>query len=330
METEIRYSVIVPVWNGEKTLRRCLNSLTCQNRPDVEILVIDDGSTDKTPEIIHSYAANHPNVIAIRQENGGVSRARNRGLALARGKYVTFVDSDDFVEEDYFAALDRAPEADLVVFRKQPVAGAAENEEALFARLESIESPAQRLALLLESRAVTAPWNKRFRTQFLREQRLRFLEDLDIGEDLCFCFAYALGCKSIGVLNEVLYRVDLSNDHSLSRRYRPDLDKTMGFVYRHVAALPGAESYGGLLDWQFARCALGCLAEECKAVPFGKLPMARIRQICDEFRSPLSPKRIHWRHKCLRAGLRLRLDGLLYGAAYMGKGRKWKKGGKGR
>jgi hypothetical protein len=247
-------------------------------------------------------------------------------LALARGRYITFVDSDDYVEETYFAALDSAPDCDLLVFRREPVGGTDEREQALFAQLAQEKEPARKLAILLADRKLTAPWNKRFRAELIRQGKLQFPENLDTGEDFCFCFAYALGCRSVECLPQVLYRVDLSNENSLSRRYRPDLADTMCFVYRYGASLPGAEVYGGELDWQYARCALGCLAEECKAVPFGRLARGRLREICGKFRLPLSPERVNLRHRLLRLALGLRLDGLLYAAAYLGKGRKWSKG----
>jgi len=115
---DIKFSVIVPVYNGGKTLGRCLDSLLAQNRRDVEILVIDDGSTDESPAIARRYAAENSAVIPLSQPHGGVSRARNRGMEAARGKYITFVDCDDFVVPDYFSRLAQAPHSDLLVFAR--------------------------------------------------------------------------------------------------------------------------------------------------------------------------------------------------------------------
>ena len=102
----IRYSVIIPAYNAEKTIRRCLDSLVSIIRDDVELLVINDGSGDRTGEICQEYAERYSNVRYFCKENGGVSSARNMGLDEAAGEYILFVDSDDFVTEEYFEISD--------------------------------------------------------------------------------------------------------------------------------------------------------------------------------------------------------------------------------
>ena len=119
--TQIKYSVIIPVYNAKRTLKRCLDSLLGQKREDVQIILINDGSSDGSHAILEDYGSRFPNVRAVHQENAGVSAARNRGLDEAEGKYITFVDSDDYVSEDYFRAMDEAGEkedSDLIVFAK--------------------------------------------------------------------------------------------------------------------------------------------------------------------------------------------------------------------
>ena len=94
----MKYSVIIPVYNSEKTIKRCIDSITLQNRSDVEIIVINDGSTDESESICKALQNEHENIIYIHQENGGVSSARNLGLSVATGEFVMFVDSDDYVD----------------------------------------------------------------------------------------------------------------------------------------------------------------------------------------------------------------------------------------
>ena len=112
-------SVIVPVYNVEKYLARCLDSLLNQTQPDIEILVVNDGSTDASGHIVDEYARKYPDRIrAFHMENEGVSAARNRGVAKAQGKYLTFVDSDDYVTGDYLERMVTAAEknsSDLVI-----------------------------------------------------------------------------------------------------------------------------------------------------------------------------------------------------------------------
>ena len=113
-----KVSVIVPVYNGENSIKRCADSILNQDYPDLELILIDDGSRDRSWEIMQAIAAADPRVKAIHQENGGVSSARNRALAEASGTYVQFADVDDWLPMDATKLLVReikARSADLAV-----------------------------------------------------------------------------------------------------------------------------------------------------------------------------------------------------------------------
>lgn len=296
---EIKYSVIIPAYNAEKTLRRCLESLLAQNRTDVEILLISDGSTDGTDAIAQSHGEK---IRFFRQNHAGVSAARNLGLQLAAGTYVTFVDSDDFVSADYFSALDPEPDCDLLVFGAGDCAGG------------------DPLRKLLATRKIMPPWNKRIRRGFIEEKQLRFVEGLETGEDFCFCMTCALAAETIAVSAADIYRADISNEKSLSRRYRPGLDKTMVWVFSYIAALDGAAAYGDILDSLYVKQAVSCIAEEYKQ---GTPSRCRVREICGRFHAPIGKptgllhRGIRWllAHSCLLTWL----------GAYLLKGREFEK-----
>lgn len=112
-------SVIVPVYNVEQWLPRCLNSLVNQTIfNDIEILLIDDGSTDLSGSLCDSYASKYKNIVTYHKSNGGVSSARNYGLQYANGLYVAFVDSDDYVEKEFYEMMiesGKKQNADLLV-----------------------------------------------------------------------------------------------------------------------------------------------------------------------------------------------------------------------
>ena len=95
--TDVKISVIVPVYNVEKELPRCIESLLTQTYSNFELLLINDGSSDGSPEIMEKYAEKDPRIRTLHKKNGGVSSARNRGLEQAKGEYVCFVDADDAV-----------------------------------------------------------------------------------------------------------------------------------------------------------------------------------------------------------------------------------------
>ena len=105
---QILVSVIIPAYNVENYIPKCLSSLINQSLKDIEIIVIDDGSTDKTPDIIKEYANKDERIKIITQTNQKQGAARNRGLEIARGEYVTFVDADDWIDENYLEELYRA------------------------------------------------------------------------------------------------------------------------------------------------------------------------------------------------------------------------------
>ena len=102
-----KVSVIIPAYNSEKTIKRCIESIILQNRADVEIIIINDGSTDETDSICKVLQTEHENIIYITKENGGVSSARNSGLSVATGEFVMFVDSDDYVDNNCFDTIDK-------------------------------------------------------------------------------------------------------------------------------------------------------------------------------------------------------------------------------
>ena len=98
-------SIIIPVYNAEKYLKKCLDSVINQTYKNLEIILVDDGSTDKSPEICDKYAEKDSRIIVLHKENGGVSSSRNAGLDIFKGEYLSFVDSDDYVEPDYIEYL---------------------------------------------------------------------------------------------------------------------------------------------------------------------------------------------------------------------------------
>ena len=130
-------SVIIPVYNAEPYLNRCIDSVLASAYSDFEIILVNDGSTDRSPDICRAYAGNDSRVVFLSQENRGVSAARNRGLEAARGEWIVFLDSDDFITDDYLSlTADKAyGQQDLILFRfakhassaSRPVPGAADS-----------------------------------------------------------------------------------------------------------------------------------------------------------------------------------------------------------
>ena len=234
------YSAIIPVYNAERTLPRCLDSLCGQLREDVELLLIDDGSTDKTGAICRAYAERHPQLRVFSKENGGVSSARNLGLDHARGEYVLFVDADDAVRENYFSALDEAltDRPELLLFSKRFLGAPADSRR----RGRSVscfdqESASRLLSSSLRKQELNLITTKAFRRDLIEAGRLRFDERLDIGEDKVFALAFSLLATRVRRIGTPLYCLSVENPESLSRRKREDLCDSVLLEHRLMAGL---------------------------------------------------------------------------------------------
>lgn len=195
-----KYSVIIPVYNVESYLRACIDSVLMQDTSaDYEIILINDGSSDGSGSICDEYAQKHHNISVVHNQNHGVSHARNTGIALARGMYILFLDSDDFWDQGLLTALETLSqhEPDMIVFGNNYLLESGQSyADATDAVMPSGESGLEYLYALfrLDKRPREYPVCYVYRRSFLLEQELRFREDMIVSEDfelLYRCFAAA-------------------------------------------------------------------------------------------------------------------------------------------
>lgn len=203
-------SIIMPVYNAEKGLGRCLDSILAQEYSDFELIAVDDGSKDASGAILDSYAAKDHRVHPVHQTNGGVSHARNHGIALAKGKYIQFVDADDYLPVDSTKTLVRVAEehaADLVVAAFYRVVGTylsikydidttdvlTQKEYASY----MMNKPADFYYGVL--------WNKLYRRDIIRKQKLAMDEQLNWCEDTVFNLEYLLHCQRVAATPVPVY-----------------------------------------------------------------------------------------------------------------------------
>ena len=335
---KIKYSVIIPVYNSEKTLKRCLDSLLEQRWEDVEVILINDGSSDRSGEIIRAYSNRYPNFRTVTQENSGVSAARNRGLDEAKGTYITFVDSDDYVSDDYFRVMDEAGEkedSDLIVFAKD-IAGQRIDERDLYKKMCSAESMQEKRKILLSSRIIFQPPYKRFKREIIEKRHLRFIKDMYVGEDFNFCFAYMLECKSIRIEYRKIYFIDVSENDSLSRKYRSDIDTQLQWEIKEAAktlknsrlSIGEKKDLLTVLDYFMARNIFTCIAETFKTgKPFYRKNQEKYVEICSRFNTPLYKLDVYYSkiHFLLRILLYRRCIFPLYLITRIVKGREFRK-----
>ena len=193
-------SIIVPVYNTEKYLRRCIDSVLAQTYQDFELLLIDDGSKDSSGAICDEYAAKDARVKVFHKENGGVSSARNVGLDNARGEWITFVDSDDYIEENFLKSFEGNLDADLVVGNMVICEDGKLPSDIKVGILPGIYTHIQSaLKGNLNSSAFHAPWGKMFRKESIAD--LRFNIKMRIGEDNHFNLLFLSQCKDLRLLS---------------------------------------------------------------------------------------------------------------------------------
>ncbi len=188
-------SIIVPVYNAEKTLHRCIDSILTQTFTDFELLLINDGSTDHSGEICDEYAARDSRIKVFHKENGGVSSARNVGLDNIKGEWVTFCDSDDYVKGGWLSIFVEqfSKKCDLII------QGFIVNKgiEAECYGFNAFGSLSNTIMPLLSNLMPGALWNKCFRNKIIKEKKLRFREDIWFKEDEEYLLRYLTNAKSI-------------------------------------------------------------------------------------------------------------------------------------
>ena len=199
----MKFSVVVPVYNVETYLEQCLESLQAQNYQDYEVVCVNDGSTDNSREILAQWEERFPQMSVIDRENGGLSAARNTGLKEAKGDYVVFVDSDDWVEPTMLSRLvDEANGEDLVCFACRRT----DNEKFDVLEIEQGNGWGYFNRHALEHREVAfvCVWQRCYRRQFLLDNDLWFREGI-LHEDNQFTPRACLKAQSVKVIPDILY-----------------------------------------------------------------------------------------------------------------------------
>lgn len=291
----VKYSVIIPVYNSEKTIAACIESITHSAFSDYEIIIVNDGSKDKSGEACKALSEAYSQIKYIEKENGGVSSARNVGLEKAEGKYILFVDSDDTVSENYFEVLNDMTnkcECELYEFscrlfdekneeiRKEPDAVYKTEQEVVNA-----------LCAEIVNRRINTLWTKVYLNERIKSLKLEFSKTLYIGEDQLFIIKYALGIKSFFTSSEILYNVSLLNGESLSRKVRTDLTEQLILGHREIfSAVKNADinenikkRFDEAAAYSFYRSAYSASKETFKLKLNAKEQRAHIKNICEAF-----------------------------------------------
>ena len=229
------FSVIVPIYNVENYLEKCIKSIITQNYSDFELILVDDGSTDKSGEICDLYS-NRENIRVIHKQNGGISSARNAGIMEAQGEWCVFVDSDDYIGDKNFLSKlhERSINKDVVIYGSSHFIDGTDKVIRLkYTKLEKInnlDNIVDQLKYLNSTNNVSvSAGTHAIRRKFIEDNKLMFDEEIKNCEDVVWFFKIMLSCPRISALdgNQNFYRI---RQNSLSREIKEGFWK-----YRYTA-----------------------------------------------------------------------------------------------
>lgn len=221
-------SVIIPIYNCERTLGRCMKTMLSQTYSDFELILVDDGSTDGSLDIIKKYAAQDSRIRYTTKTNSGASSARNSGIEMAKGDFVSFIDADDYVSTNYLSELvkNMSSEVDVVICEFEQNNYPGGNGEATM--LSSKDEIVKAIITKQYGQAAMGPCAKLYRRSLLKE--LRFCESLYLGEDTLFSIEYAKLCRQGMYLAKILYYYETPTSSASYKMDPKKLDRYLTVV----------------------------------------------------------------------------------------------------
>lgn len=225
-------SLIIPCYNCEKSISKCINSIKINYDWNIEILLIDDGSTDDTEDEIRKLCLQRKELKYFKNENHGVSYTRNYGIEKSVGKYIMFIDSDDYVEDMFIdEMITGVQKADICICNYKYI-----NE---IGAIDNLTNPSSDILLenefkeqfwkFFECELINPPWNKIFRSDIIKKYDIKFNNKLDLGEDLIFNLNYLRYCQSISFIDKPLYDYVIG-DETLSTKFRENYLEIQDFL----------------------------------------------------------------------------------------------------
>lgn len=206
VRTKKSISVIIPAYNAERTIDRCLKSILSQSFLDFDVYVVNDGSTDNTKNVLKKYTT-YPNIFIFNKNNGGVSNARNYALKFVDSQFVVFVDSDDYVEKDYLKHLIEAicdKKYDMAItgintIKSGHIVNKTNYKEGIYSAEDMLTE------ILNQNGPQGYLWNKIFKLSIIKKYNLKFNSDISMAEDLLFCVKYLIHSNCVSILNNIDY-----------------------------------------------------------------------------------------------------------------------------
>lgn len=222
-----KVSIVIPVYNTEKYIEKCVNSVLAQSYQEIEIILVDDGSTDTSPKICDRLANNNEVIKVIHTNNQGVACARNVGIESSSGEYTQFVDSDDYIDSDmteYLVKNFEKEDVDIVLCgykREYQEKSERVTPEKYVGTVLGLD---EMLGYWLLDPIVGSPCNKLFLKEIIDSKNIRFHEGMNYAEDYCFCMDYMRYVNRISILSDAKYHYR-DTPHSLTKGNTVDAER---------------------------------------------------------------------------------------------------------
>lgn len=239
-----KLSVIIPIYNGEKFIRKCLDNFVVQNNGAIEVILIDDGSMDASAAICKEFAETYSWIKYFYKKNEGVSSARNLGLKKATGDYVWFVDIDDQIAESAIQAIFLTPTSELSIYGFSVVNGETEKIVHLYSENGCTNIADKDLFFknfVFSYKLNNALWNKVFDLSIIKKYSVCFSEKIKIGEDFLFSLAYYKHIESVYFHSQDIYRYFIQEGSAMKSK------NTSVFSYQQEIARSIKSLYAGTL-----------------------------------------------------------------------------------
>jgi glycosyltransferase involved in cell wall biosynthesis len=221
-------SIVIPVYNAENTIGRAIKSIISQDFSNLEIIIINDGSTDRSFEICKEIALKEPRIRLFTIKNSGVSYARNLGIEQAKGKYITFLDADDYYGDNFLKVIVSEIEnnTQLLIFGYKIVRD-GHSTTCVIPFKDNVQinnrTDFRKVAIsLIENEMINAPWNKIYLTSYIKNNNINFPTDIDIGEDLRFNLLVIKEISCAKICNQALVNYNVKKGEGLVSRFRPN------------------------------------------------------------------------------------------------------------
>ena len=229
-DTNQLISLIVPFYNCKNYLEDCIKSLINQDYDNIEIILINDGSTDLSIDIAKKYAEKDKRIRVVEQENSGVSVARNKGMELAKGEYIAFVDADDFIEKNYISFLyglitnnnvDISVSLGIRKFDKYGREKKTKEQMQQSIILDKIKATEE----LLYYNIGVQPFNKLISRNLINKNNIKFEESIAYGEDFIFNIDCFINANAVAVGDKIIYNYRVDNENSAMTKLKPRMIK---------------------------------------------------------------------------------------------------------